>query len=63
MIERILGLSGGTIGEIVRLIREAAETAIRSGAERIDTNLLDGLGWVAPENRRRAAEAVLGHRG
>ena len=63
MIERIVGLSGGTIGEIVRLIREAAETAIRSGAERIDTNLLDGLGWVAPENRRRAAEAVLGHRG
>ncbi len=61
-MERILGLSGGTIGEIVRLIREAAETAIRSGAERIDTDLLDGLGWVPPEDRRRAAEAVLGHR-
>lgn len=61
-MQRILGLSGGTIGEISRLIREAAETAIRSGTERIDSDLLDGLGWVAPEDRRKAAEAVLGHR-
>lgn len=61
-MERILGLSGGTIGEIARLIREAAETAIRSGAERIDTDLLNSLGWVAPDDRRKAAEAVLSYR-
>jgi len=62
LMGRILALSGGTIGEIVRLVTAAAEEAIQSGAERIDLPLIDGLQWIPPDERRRAAELSLGYR-
>jgi hypothetical protein len=60
IMQRIVALSEGTIGEIVRLVSTAASQAIRSGKEKIDARLLDELRWIAPGDRRQAAERVLG---
>lgn len=62
LINRIVGLSEGTIGEIVRLILSAACEAIRSGQEFVDNVLIDELRWIPPSERRTAAEHVLGVR-
>lgn len=57
---RILGLSEGTIGEIMRLLSAAAQEAISTGHELIDVDLLDKMQWIPPSERRQAAERVLG---
>ena len=62
LMGRILGLSGGTIGEIVRLLSESSRVAIKTGTECIDLELIDELQWIPPADRRKAAEAVLGYR-
>jgi hypothetical protein len=62
IMSRVLALSGGTIGEIVRLVNAAAAEAIQNGAERIDASVIDGLRWIPPDDRRRAAELSLGYR-
>ncbi len=62
LIKRIVGLSEGTIGEIVRLILSAACEAIRSGQEFVDNILIDELRWIPPSERRAAAEHMLGVR-
>lgn len=60
ILNRIVALSEGTIGEIFRLISLAAAEAIMSGNEKIDADLLDKLRWIPPGNRRQAAERALG---
>jgi hypothetical protein len=53
---KILALSEGVIGEVVALLRQAAEYAIGSGEERITAHTLNAIPWTLPSerNRRRA---------
>ncbi|WP_267313092.1 hypothetical protein ACCQ13_16450 [Xanthomonas sp. NCPPB 1638] len=55
---RLFSLSEGYLGELATLLNQAATTAVEIGRERIDLKLLDGLGWVSPSERRRAAERM-----
>ncbi len=50
---KIYSLSEGYIGEISRLLVEAAVKSVESGQECIDIRLLNGLGWVSPSQRRK----------
>ncbi len=52
MASRLLALSGGTIGELSKLLEEAAITAIRSGTERIDEQALSACNYTSPSTRR-----------
>lgn len=53
LADRIYAMSEGYIGEISRLLVEAAITAIKTGKECIDRRLLESLGWIAPSDRRK----------
>jgi hypothetical protein len=55
---RLLALSEGTIGELSSLLVVAAAQAIRSGAERIDEDVLIKTGWTPPSVRRRQIEKL-----
>jgi len=55
---KLLALSEGTIGELFALLVAATVRAIRSGAERIDDDVLGSLDWIAPSARRRAIEKL-----
>jgi hypothetical protein len=50
---KILALSEGTIGEVVALLRRAAEYAIRTGEERITAHTLNAIVWTLPSERNR----------
>lgn len=56
LADRIYSMSEGYIGEISRLLVEAAVAAIKTGKEAIDKRLLDSIGWVAPSDRRKQPE-------
>lgn len=56
---RLHGMIDGKIGELSALLADAAEVAIRSGEECITPRILSGLGWVAPNDRRRVVEGML----
>lgn len=56
---RLLALSEGTIGELSALLFAAAAQAIRTGAERIDEDVLAGTAWTPPSGRRRQIEKLL----
>nr|WP_299245557.1 TniB family NTP-binding protein [uncultured Halomonas sp.] len=43
---KLHGMSGGTIGGVATILKRATVKAIREGHERIDTKILDGIGWV-----------------
>jgi len=49
----ILGLSEGLLGEIRDLLCLAVAHALQNGRESIDIDLLRGLPWVPPSQRRR----------
>ena len=53
---RIFKMSEGYIGEISRVLTEAAVAAVRSGHERIDLTVLKELDWCAPKDRRYRPE-------
>lgn len=53
LADKIYSMSEGYLGEISRLLVEAAVAAVENAHERIDKRLLDGIGWVAPSERRR----------
>lgn len=55
---RLFSLSEGYLGELATLLNQAATVAVETGRERIDFKLLDGLGWISPSERRRAAERM-----
>jgi len=57
---RLLALSEGTIGELSSLFAAAVTTALRSGAERIDQDVLTKTGWTPPSIRRRQIEKLAG---
>ena len=58
LARKILHISGGTIGEISSLLRQAAIEAIDRGTEQITGELLDSCGYMSPLQRRQAASAV-----
>jgi len=53
-------MSEGYIGELSRLLIEAAVKAVKSGAERIDDKVLDAIRWAAPKDRKRVLDRVIG---
>lgn len=54
----LLDMSGGLIGELSNLLKQAAEKAVTSGKEKIDRPLLMELGWNPPGERDAAASAA-----
>lgn len=56
LADRIYSMSEGYIGEISRLLVEAAVVAVKTGREAIDKRLLESIGWVAPSDRRKQPE-------
>ena len=48
----LLEMTGGAIGELSRLLTDAAVEAIRSGRDRMDKKLLTNLRWIKPSARR-----------
>ncbi len=53
---KILSMSGGTIGEISRIIKKAAVLAIRTLNERIDLSILKQINYVPLNGRQRQYE-------
>jgi len=53
MATKLLDMSGGTIGELSKLIRRAAIETIRQGRERISLSLLEEVQWIPPDVRNR----------
>lgn len=58
LADRIYAMSEGYIGEISRLLVEAAVLAVMTGKEAIDRRMLDAIGWVSPSDRRKQPEGV-----
>ncbi len=54
LADKLLAMCEGTIGELSALLTDDAVEAIRSGRERIDSKLLDRIGWMQPSARRHA---------
>jgi hypothetical protein len=52
--QKILGMAGGTVGEIADLLRSASVEAINSREEKISPQLLDRLEWVRNVDRTEA---------
>jgi hypothetical protein len=53
MAHEIWSRSEGTIGEVIMLIKKAAEMAIREGTELIDVDILDSCDYSAPSARKK----------
>jgi len=53
---KILGMSGGTIGEISNILKKAAVKAVQTGYERIDLAFLNKLGYSSPASRQKQYE-------
>lgn len=53
LADRIYAMTEGYIGEVARLLVEAAVHAVKSKKERIDKKILEGIGWVSPSDRRK----------
>lgn len=53
LADKIYSMTEGYLGEIARLLQDAAVEAVESRQERIDKKLLDRLRWVAPSERRK----------
>jgi hypothetical protein len=59
MALKLFGQIDGKIGELATLLADAAVQAIRSGQERITPEVLQQVGWVAPNERRLLVEGVI----
>lgn len=56
---KLFSLSEGYLGELSALLTLAGAAAVKSGRERIDAKLIEGLGWISPSERRRQADRAL----
>lgn len=54
----IFSMAEGHIGELSKLLAEAAVFAVQSGSERIDAKLLKEIGWIGPSDRKRQIDRV-----
>ncbi len=59
LARKLLALSEGSLGELSVLLTSAAVYAVKSGAERIDEQILAAIDWVPPSERRRRAERLV----
>jgi hypothetical protein len=57
-VRRIVALSEGILGEIVTLLTRAAERAVRTGTECIETAALDHIDYMPPSQRMSSAAAM-----
>lgn len=57
-VGRVLAMSEGILGEIVTLLTRAAERAVVTGSERIDTAALDHIDYMPPSQRLSSAAAM-----
>ncbi|WP_411683301.1 TniB family NTP-binding protein [Aeromonas caviae] len=55
---RLFAMSEGYLGELSRVLTEAAAHAVLSGRERIDLKTLDGIGWTPPSERKRRIDRI-----
>ncbi|MBK8183954.1 MAG: TniB family NTP-binding protein [Candidatus Competibacteraceae bacterium] len=55
---KLYGMTGDTLGATVKLLKQAAVSAIESGKERIDAKLLDQVPWVRPGEWDEVARRV-----
>ena len=53
LLQKIVFMSEGLIGEIHALVKEAAIKAIRDGTECITLEILDGIRWTRPSERKK----------
>ncbi|KUJ71538.1 TniB family NTP-binding protein [Thiomicrospira sp. WB1] len=60
LANKLFSMTDGYIGELARVLSKAAEEAIRSGEERITLKILKQLDWVAPSERKRQMDRILG---
>ncbi|MCU7841249.1 MAG: TniB family NTP-binding protein [Candidatus Thiodiazotropha sp. (ex Troendleina suluensis)] len=58
LADKIYSMSEGYIGEIDRLLIEAAVHAVNMGKECVDKTILDRIVWTAPSDRRREPRAM-----
>ncbi|WP_295697446.1 TniB family NTP-binding protein [uncultured Neisseria sp.] len=49
---RLYNMSEGYIGELSRVLTEAAATAVQNETEQINHEVLDSIGWVTPTERK-----------
>jgi hypothetical protein len=59
LARKILGMAGGTVGEIADLLRAASVEAISSKEEHISSEVLDRLDWVRASERTQAQMSKL----
>ncbi|TDR32158.1 TniB family NTP-binding protein [Hydromonas duriensis] len=55
---RLFSMSEGYIGELSRILTEAAVKAVTSGEERITIKNLDAIMWVSPSDRKRQLDQL-----
>ena len=58
LASRLFSMSEGYIGELSKVLIEAAVVVVKNGQERIDRKALDSLDWVAPSERRHQPEGM-----
>lgn len=58
LASRLFSMSEGYIGELSKVLSEAAVVVVKNGQERIDRKALDSLDWVAPSERRHQPEGM-----
>lgn len=58
LASRLFSMSEGYIGELSKVLTEAAVVVVKNGQERIDRKALDSLDWVAPSERRHQPEGM-----
>jgi len=60
LANKLYVMTDGYIGELSRLLSRAAVDAINSGEEKITKEILNRLDWVAPTERKRQMDKILG---
>lgn len=55
---RLYNMSEGYIGELSRILTEAAVTAVQNETEQINHEVLDSIGWVTPTERKRQIDKL-----
>ena len=55
---RLYNMSEGYIGELSRILTEAAATAVQNETEQINHEVLDSIGWVTPTERKRQIDKL-----
>ena len=55
---RLYNMSEGYIGELSRVLTEAAATAVQNETEQINHEVLDSIGWVTPTERKRQIDKL-----